>query len=217
MKDIIIIGSGGTARDILSIINDINEESEQYNCAGILDDNSDLWGQRISDVVIHGPISEIVNYTSEFIVNSLGSPGNFTCRRDALVGYSIPDDRFESIIHPSVIISSSSNIGNGVVLYPNTVVMSGVTLGNQVISLSQTVFNHDVDVGNYSVVASGVNISGGVKVGSSCYLGAGCSIIQNVVIGNGALIGMGSVVLKDVDTGAVMAGNPAAVIRKQYQ
>jgi len=50
-----------------------------------------------------------------------------------------------------------------------------------------------------------------VKKGAS--IGSGVTILSNVVIGEHAIIGAGSVVTKDVSPYAVIAGNPARVIR----
>jgi acetyltransferase-like isoleucine patch superfamily enzyme len=51
-----------------------------------------------------------------------------------------------------------------------------------------------------------------VKRGAS--IGSGATILCNVVIGEDAIIGAGSVVTKDVAPGAIVAGNPARVLRK---
>jgi acetyltransferase-like isoleucine patch superfamily enzyme len=45
-------------------------------------------------------------------------------------------------------------------------------------------------------------------------IGSGATILSNVVIGEGAIVGAGSVVTKNVPAGAIVAGNPARVIRK---
>jgi len=50
-----------------------------------------------------------------------------------------------------------------------------------------------------------------VKRGAS--IGSGSVILCNVTIGENAMIGAGSVVTRDVPPGAVVAGNPARVIR----
>jgi Acetyltransferase (isoleucine patch superfamily) len=50
-----------------------------------------------------------------------------------------------------------------------------------------------------------------VKRGAS--IGSGATILANVVIGERAIIGAGSVVTKDVPAKAIVAGNPATVLR----
>lgn len=51
-----------------------------------------------------------------------------------------------------------------------------------------------------------------VKKGAS--IGSGATILANVVIGENSLVGAGSVVTRDVPAGAIVAGNPARVLRK---
>ena len=50
-------------------------------------------------------------------------------------------------------------------------------------------------------------------VGKGASIGSGSTILSNLTIGENALIGAGSVVTKDVPANAVVAGNPARVLR----
>ena len=50
-----------------------------------------------------------------------------------------------------------------------------------------------------------------VKKGAS--IGSGSTILSNVVIGERAIVGAGSVVTRDVPPNAIVAGNPARVLR----
>ncbi len=50
-----------------------------------------------------------------------------------------------------------------------------------------------------------------VKAGAS--IGSGATILANVTIGERAIVGAGSVVTKDVPANAIVAGNPAKILR----
>jgi acetyltransferase-like isoleucine patch superfamily enzyme len=50
-----------------------------------------------------------------------------------------------------------------------------------------------------------------VKTGAS--IGSGSTILSRVVIGENAIVGAGSVVTKDVPANAIVAGNPARLLR----
>jgi acetyltransferase-like isoleucine patch superfamily enzyme len=50
-----------------------------------------------------------------------------------------------------------------------------------------------------------------VKKGAS--IGSGATILPNVIIGENAIVGAGSVVTKDIPANAIVAGNPAKVLR----
>lgn len=50
-------------------------------------------------------------------------------------------------------------------------------------------------------------------VESNVSIGANATILPNIIIGAGAKIGAGSVVTRSVPAGAVIAGNPAKILR----
>lgn len=55
------------------------------------------------------------------------------------------------------------------------------------------------------------------SIGHDVWIGEGVFIKAGVSVGNGAVIGMGAVVTKDVPDYAVVAGNPAKIIRYRFE
>lgn len=86
---------------------------------------------------------------------------------------------------------------------------SGVTVEDEVFIGPHAVFTNDKRpraVGEWEIVPTFV------RKGAS--IGAGSVVICGVTIGEGAMVGAGSVVTKDVPAGAVVAGNPARIMRE---
>lgn len=54
-------------------------------------------------------------------------------------------------------------------------------------------------------------------IGNDVWIGESCIIKAGVTIGHGAVIGMGAVVTKDVPPYAIVAGNPAKLIRMRFE
>jgi serine acetyltransferase len=80
-----------------------------------------------------------------------------------------------------------------------------------------TVIGADVTLRNGTTIGSKTLADGSQSacpiLGDRVEVGASACIVGAVRIGDGAVIGAGAVVVKDVPAGAVVAGNPAHVIR----
>jgi sugar O-acyltransferase (sialic acid O-acetyltransferase NeuD family) len=215
LSRIVILGTGGNSIDILDLIQDLNGAAVgQYECVGFLDDNRAIWGSAFQGVPVRGPLSLAAELSDCVFVNGIGSPASFR-RKEALIASTrMPVDRFITLVHPTAVVSRSARLGFGVVLFPHVTIASNARVGHHVIVLPSSIVSHDVSIGDYTCVAGGVAISGSVRVGRSCYLGTGSQIIGGAEIGDGALVGMGSVVIRNVPRHAIVAGNPARVLRQ---
>lgn len=55
-----------------------------------------------------------------------------------------------------------------------------------------------------------------VEIGNDVWIGHGAIVVGSVKIGDGAVVGAGAVVVKDVAPYAIVAGNPARVVRARF-
>lgn len=53
------------------------------------------------------------------------------------------------------------------------------------------------------------------KIGRDVWIGANAVVLGGVSIGDGAVVGAGSIVTRDVERGAIVAGNPARLVRRR--
>ncbi|MBB4231773.1 CatB-related O-acetyltransferase [Rhizobium mongolense] len=56
-----------------------------------------------------------------------------------------------------------------------------------------------------------------IVIGNDAWFGAASLVLRGVTIGDGAVIGAGAVVTKDVPPYAIVAGNPAKIIRYRFE
>ncbi len=114
----------------------------------------------------------------------------------------------------------SIRIGDHSGLGINSRMFGPVTLGRHVMMGPDVIvltFNHRCDRLDIPMSCQGGTEPNPVVIGDDVWIGARVIILPGVTIGQGAVIGAGSVVSKNVDAFAVVAGNPARVIRYRNQ
>jgi len=215
MKLIVILGTGGNCVDILETLRTINAASPAptYECIGFLYDAPAVQGTSLMGVPVLGPIERAASLSGAVFVNGIGSSRTHLLKPAIIARCGVPENRFETVVHPSAQLSPSATLGRGTVVLQNATIAARAKIGAHVIVLPSAVISHDDIIGDYSCIAGGACLSGTVTVGRCCYLGGNCSVLETVRIGDNSLVGLGSVVLDDVADGSVVVGNPARFLR----
>ena len=207
MKNIVIVGNGGFARETKWAIDRIKRDSGQWNFCGYIDKETNKEN-------VLGDDEYLLNICEElFVVIAIGNP---SLRRKLYNKYrGNTCIRFPNLIDPSVDIADSVELGEGNIICANNVLTVDISIGNfNIINLGCTV-GHDVKIGDFNTINPGTNISGNVKIGDLVDIGTGTKIIQGKEINSGAIVGAGAVVIRDIPFQTTVAGVPAKEINKQ--
>ncbi len=131
-----------------------------------------------------------------------------------LYGCQIGDD---VKIGTFVEIQKGARIGSHCKISSHSFICEGVTLEDEVFIGHSVTFINDrfpratTAEGGLQTEADWTCVPTVVKRGAS--IGSGSTILCGVTIGEKAIVGAGSVVTKDVPPGAIVAGNPARVLK----
>ena len=131
-----------------------------------------------------------------------------------LYGCEIGDD---VKIGTFVEIQKGSRIGNRCKVSSHTFICEGVVLEDDVFIGHNVTFINDRypratnGSGQLQTEADWSCVATLVKCGAS--IGSGSTLLCGITIGENALVGAGSVVTKNVPPGAIVAGNPARVVK----
>nr|MDT0658405.1 acetyltransferase [Micromonospora sp. DSM 115978] len=220
MRDLVIVGAGGFARETAAAVHAVNQVSPTWRLRGFLDDDPALHGTvraglpiltgtgALTDPEPGGP-----DLAGAAVLVCVGNPRDYAARRRVVRRLGLPADRYAAVVHPTAHVGAGSRVGPGSVLLAGTVLTADVTVGAHVAVMPQAVLTHDDRVEDYVTIASGVRLGGGAVLAEGAYIGAGALLREGVTVGAWSLVGMGSVVLRDVPAGQVWAGNPARKLR----
>jgi sugar O-acyltransferase (sialic acid O-acetyltransferase NeuD family) len=208
MQNLVILGAGGTSREIAEAVEDINSRQETWNLLGFLDDDPAKIGQIINGVRVLGPISSAARYSALFLIG-IAALRNRHARQRVFESLGFSRDRFASVIHPSASVSRYTKIGWGSAILHNAVITPDVIIGDHVIVEYGAMIGHDAFIEDFVTIGPGAIVSGSVRLCQGAFLGAASAIRDGLTVNEGALVGMGAVVVKDVGLHSRVVGNPA--------
>jgi sugar O-acyltransferase (sialic acid O-acetyltransferase NeuD family) len=210
VKKIVIIGSGGFAKEVAFLIDEINRAKPEWELLGFIDKKvgemngkykiigDDLWLEKVSEKIYAtigvGNPSLVKNLYNKFLRNK--------------------NIIFPNLIHPKAIGDWGQIIlGIGNIITAGNIFTTDIRIGSfNVFNLSCTI-GHDTIIGSYNVINPTVNISGGVEIEEGCLIGTGTQILQYKKICQNVTVGAGSLVTKNIVEEGVYIGVPAIKLK----
>jgi sugar O-acyltransferase (sialic acid O-acetyltransferase NeuD family) len=199
-NSISIFGVGGHAKVII--------ESALLNgfiidC--LYDDDPQKGNSNFGENKINGTID--LNFTGTLVI----AIGNNKIRKQISDRFSKAN--WQTIIHPSAIISKDVIIGEGSVIMAGAIIQPGTIIGKHCIINTGACIDHDCIIADFVHIGPNSSLAGGVSVREGTFIGIGSSIIPNIIIGRWTNVGAGSVIITDQPDNCTTLGIPAKPIK----
>lgn len=211
MKDIIIIGGGGHAKVIASVL----KKHSEWNPIGYteLENKGPLLGLPFlgNDYIIK---SLMVERNLQYGVIGIGQIKNIYLRKKIIHSIETLGIILPPIVSEHAIVNENVKINKGTVIMDGVILQPSVQIGEYSIINTGASIDHDCQVGDYVHIAPGVILSGDVVVGSNVLIGTGARVIQGIRITDDVIIAAGSAVLGYIVKSGTYAGVPARILTK---
>jgi len=205
VAEIVVIGGGGHAKALISLLKKLGWEILGYTDA---QDRGPILGiPYVGDDSMLPGILRTHQYCSAVI--GLGKID--ACSARVRLQREIRALGFDSpvVVSPRAVVNEEVELGAGTAVFDGAVVNSGAVTGGLCILNTNSTVEHDCRLGDNVHIAPGATVCGMAVVGNDCMIGAGSTVVQYATVCPGSLIGAGSTVVADIDSPGVYVGNPA--------
>ncbi|MBR4085167.1 MAG: acetyltransferase [Lachnospiraceae bacterium] len=208
MKEIVIVGNGGFAKEVKWLIDRINKTKNTWEFKGYIDVD-------VKDSDVIGNDDFLLGYKAELAV--VVAIGSSKIREKLVEKYKVNKYiYYPNLIDPSVIMSDKIVMGQGNIICAGAICTVNISIGNfNIINLDCTI-GHDTIIKDYLTINPSVNISGGCIIDNAVNLGTGVQVIQGIKIGERTTVGAGAAVISNLPSMCLAVGVPAK-IKKWYE
>jgi len=215
-KKLLIIGGHGSGEIAMSIFEDLNNVTNEWDIVGYLTDIREP-DQNLGGHTVIGSTAEIMNYVNKgyYIHNALYFNAKDKKNRvDWFRELNIPLEANATGVHPTAMVAPGVEIGCGVLVNQYALLQVNCRIENFVHVYSGSLVGHDSQTNNYCTIGAHSIVGGRVILEEGVHVGLNATIREDINVGQYAVIGMSSVVVKDVADFDIVVGNPAKTIKK---
>jgi sugar O-acyltransferase (sialic acid O-acetyltransferase NeuD family) len=196
MKEKVLIGAGGVAREIRA-----HMDSFQMKC--FVDDD---YFRPNEDSIYQ--LSNFDPSTMEAII-AVGDPN----QKKAISKRMPVGTEYFSFIHPSAqLLGGDIVIGRGGFISANCILTTNIRLGEHAYLNRSSMIGHDCLIGGFFTMSPGAVISGNCNIGECVYVGANASLKEEVEVCSNVIIGLQAGVCHNIYESGVYVGCPAKKI-----
>lgn len=201
MKNIVIIGAGDLGKEIVWLIEDINKKEPTYLILGFLDDDAKKHKGTFHGYRVLGNVKNLEKLSQKTPLSAVIAIQDGSIRRKIAEEHK-KFFNWESIIHPTAVIASTSKIGKGSILFPQVTVSVDSNLGAFGLYYIHSTICNDCKIGDYVSIMSSASVSEHVEIGDECFLAAGSTVYPHKKLGNKVVVGVEATASRDYNDGA---------------
>ena len=190
---IVIIGAGGFGKEVLSTILECNKTEKQFDVLGFIDDNESLKNSSINNFPVLGNIDWFLN-SDYFPIACHVAVGDPKLRKEIILKLKSQNITFPKIIHPSVLISEYSSVGDGTIIQAGSVISTNIKIGKFAYVNFNSTIGHDCIFDDFVTLSPGCNVSGENFLEEGVFFGSGVVTSDKLRIGKWSHIGAGSII-----------------------
>lgn len=211
MKNLIIIGVGGFAREVYWHAQKSIGYGVDWQIKGFLDGDIKLAAEdyELLPAKVLGDVASYEICADDVFTCAVGTPH---ARKVLVEKILARGAEFINLVSNLAYVMPTVKLGRGVIIAPYVNIGDCAELDDFAAVNDVVIIGHDAQVGKFSCVMPHANIAGKSKIGAEVFIGSGAIILPKAKVGDGATVGAGSVVLKKVRAGAKVFGNPAIEI-----
>lgn len=209
-KAIYILGIGGSTPVFIDLA-----LSCGYEIKGLYHYNDDRTGEIEHGYPILGSFVDLFKTDIKGKLFLL-SQGDMRIRQEITNKIISLEGKVPTLIHPTAEISSFAKISDmGVVIGAKCVIQADAEIKSNAVLWDMALVCHQTLIGNYVFIGPKALVGAHLLVNDFAFIGQGSLLISGKVgrVGNDALVGAGAVVTKKIPSNAVVAGNPARIIK----
>ncbi len=209
---LVLVGCGGHASDVLSVIEACNEETPRYVVLGYLDDDPHADDRRVRHRGVSrlGCVADRGRLDGGVHVLGIGYP-----RQREAVAVRLKDlgEAAEAIVHPRAVMATGVALECGVVIFDGAHVGPLARISEAAMIGRGAIVGHDSLISPYASVMPGAVVSGDCSVGVGALLGTNATVLEGLHVGARARLGAGAVLTHNLPAGCTAVGVPARVVR----
>tara|TARA_B100001175_G_scaffold173947_1_gene147638 strand:- start:9749 stop:10405 length:657 start_codon:yes stop_codon:yes gene_type:complete len=197
MKNLIIIGASGHAAEAIDYINfiNINSINPKYNIVGLVDNTEHYYKHYGFKYKFLGNANaHVVDNKIHYVIGI----GDINIRKKVIDEYIKKGAKFETIIHPTALVSKTAKIGNGSLISHNVSIGPMAKIGKFCVLNSRSTIGHDSEMGDNNFISPNVVLGGFSKLGNNNMLGTNSCLTPKIIVGNNNKIVAGMTILNNV-------------------